>query len=155
MFYLLGLAVSLTCFVSVILMLGGSLLNFVDPSSFFMIIVPLAAILFATGSFKTFGGGLMAAVLPNKPIPEELRGQAASLFRFLSKVTAMLMGIMTIIGFMNILLNLDLSDPNAINAIGMSISSTLISSFYGLILIAVVFEPVVFILKKRHEPKRK
>ena len=70
MFYLIGLAITLFCFGSVIQMLGANLLSVIDPSSFFMIIVPLAAILFATQSFKIFGGGFMAAVFPKKPISE-------------------------------------------------------------------------------------
>jgi predicted PurR-regulated permease PerM len=39
--------------------------------------------------------------------------------------------------------------------LGGNIAANLITWFYAAALIAVVFEPIVFILKKRHIPKRK
>ena len=54
---------------------------------------------------------------------------------------------------MNILMRLDYLDPAAINNLGINIAVSLIVLVYGVLLIAAVFEPVVFNLKKRHDKK--
>ena len=155
MFFILGLAIFLFGAFSAIGYLEGSMMFFVDPASLFIIILPLVGILTATQSFKVFAGGLKAAIFPDKPVSEDLRGKAASLFRFLSKTTALVMVIMTLIGLLLILYNIDFADPNMVTMIGSNIAIMLVLPVYGIILIAGVFEPVVFILKKRYDKERK
>ena len=156
MFLLLGLAITLFIIGFVIQpFLGGDIVNFINLPSVLMIILPLAGILTATQSFKIFSEGFMAAVLPKKEISEEVRGQAASLFRFLSKATAFIGLIMVCISWISILMGLDFSDSNAIHMMFVNIAASLVPMFYAVILIFAVFEPTVFVLKKRHEPRRK
>ena len=153
MFYLLGLAIFLFSVGSTIFILGGDLLYFLNLPTWLIIFVPLVGILTATQSFKVFGAGIKAVILPQQAISEDLRGKAASLFRFLSKVTALTSGIMVLICFVNILMNIDFSYPDAIYGLGINIAASLISLVYAFVLIAAVFEPIVFILKKRQNQK--
>lgn len=83
--------------------------------------------------------------------PED-RINAASLFHLLSKAAALTTAISVIIPMMNILYNLDFAlnhAESAINIIGINIAAVLTSPLYCLLLIVFVFEPVVFILKKK------
>ena len=151
--FVLGFAIVLICSCLTITVLGGNVTDFIQLPSLLILIIPLVAVLTATKSFKVFYGGLKAVVLPKEPITEELRGQAASLFRSLSKATAMISGIGVLISLMNMLMGLDFSEPNAINMMGSNIAAALVVMLYGLLLIVAVFEPVVFNLKKRQAKK--
>ena len=151
--FILGLAIYLISTGTVITILGGDVRDFLSIPSLLIILVPLAAVLTATKSFRVFYGGLRAMILPKEPITEELRGQAASLFRLLSKVTALASALGVLVCWVNILMRLDFSDPAAIYNLGINIATTLIFLVYGTLLIAAVFEPVVFNLKKRYDKK--
>ena len=151
--FILGFAIFLVFIGLVITILGGNVNDFLNLPSLLIILVPLAAVLTATKSFKVFYGGLRAMILPKEPITEELRGQAASLFRLLSKVTALAAALGVLICLVNMLMCLDFSDPLAIYHLGANIAAALILLVYGVFLIAAVFEPVVFNLKKRYDKK--
>jgi len=151
--FILGFAVFLVSSGLVITLLGGDVRDFLNLPSLLIILVPLAAVLTATKSFKVFYGGLRAMILPKEPITEDLRGQAASLFRLLSKVTALASALGVLICLVNMLMRLDFSDSAAIYNLGANIAASLILLVYGVFLIAAVFEPVVFNLKKRYEKK--
>ena len=151
--FILGFAIVLFGFLFGAALLGGWLIDFVDLPSFLIIAIPLLGILTATKSFKLFYGGVKAVIMPKKAMNEELRGQAASLFRMLSKSTAIISAIGFLVCLVNILYNLNISDPYAINLIGPNIAAGLITPLYGLTLIAGLFEPVVFNLKKRRDAK--
>jgi len=153
--FLLGFAIYLVSTGCVIIILGGHVADFINLPSLLIILVPLLAVLTATRSFKVFYGGLRSVILPKEQIKEELRGQAASLFRLLSKITGMVSGIGVLISLVNLLFNMDFTDPHAISCLGVNIAASLILLLYGLLLIAAVFEPVVFILKKRRDTDRK
>jgi hypothetical protein len=147
--FILGVAIYLTCFGLIIGVLGGSISYFINVPSLLMIVIPLTGTLAATRSFKVFYGGLKAVILPNQPLSEEVRGQAASLFRLLSKVTALVMGLDILVSLMIILMNFNWEDPNTINMLGINIAYSLVVMAYAFLLIAAVFEPVVFNMKKR------
>jgi flagellar motor component MotA len=146
---LVGLAIILLSFGVCIILLGGDLRYFIDIASMLAILLPLAGVLVATGSFKVFLAGLRAVIFPKEEISEEMRGRAASLFRLLSKTTAMIAGVSVLICLVNVLFNLDVFHPGSVRALGINIAAAMISLIYGLLLIVAVFEPVVFILKKR------
>ena len=94
-------------------------------------------------------------VFPKKPITEELRVQAASLFRLLSKATAIISALGFLISLFNLLTGLDYSSPDYRCLFGPNIAAASLIFTYGLFLIAAVFEPVVFNLKKRRDTERK
>jgi len=153
--FLLGLAIFVLFTAFIIIALGGDVYNFINLPTILFIIVPLVGILTATRSFKVFGVGFKAIVFSKEPISEEMRGKAASLFRFLSKSTALIAALMVLICIINMLMNIDFNDPAVIPHIGTNVAASLVSMVYGVILIAAVFEPIVFILKKRQDKERK
>ena len=155
MFFLIGFVIFLFGFVFVGQMLGGRITDLIDFTSLLMILIPLLGVLTATRSFRSFYGGMKAVILPKEPLTEELRGQAASLFRLLSKTTALASGMGVLVSLMNILMSLDFSHPEIRYIIGNNVAASLIVMLYGLFLIAAVFEPVVFNLKKRRDTERK
>ena len=155
MFFILGFAIFLATIGFVITILGGDIRFFLNLPTIIFIFIPLTGVLTATNSFKVFYGGLKAVIFPKEPISDELRGQAASLFRFLSKATIMIAVIMTLISLVNMLFSMDFADSNAIYCIGINIAASLISMLYAMILIVGIFEPVVFILKKRQATKER
>jgi flagellar motor component MotA len=153
--FILGFVIFLVSFALTVVVLGGNLTNFLNLPSLAIIIVPLIGVLTATKSFKVFSGGLRAVINPYRPLTEDMRGQAASLFRLLSKTTAIVIALNFIICTINFLLGVDTTNPNVWNAIRGNFAATLIPPFYGMILIAGLFEPVVFNLKKRRDTERK
>jgi len=153
--FILGFAIFLICTLLTAIVLGGDWASFINLPTLLMILIPLAAVMTATKSFKVFYYGLKAMFFPEKPITEELRGQAASLFRFLSKATALVSTIGFLISIINLLMGIDYTIPDLRFAIGANIAATLLIFVYGLFLIVAVFEPVVFNLKKRRDTERK
>jgi len=152
--FILGFVIFLLCSISTVILLGGRIDDFANSPSFFLIITALVAFLAATKSFKVFYGGLKAVILPKSPLSENLRGQAATLFRLLSKTTAVVTGIGVLIALINTIMNLNFDDPDRLSHIGFNISFGLIVMAHGLFLIAAIFEPVVFNLKKRRDMQR-
>lgn len=156
--FLLGLAIML--FSLVFLVIFGkadpmaAIMCFIDWPSLIAIVGPLAAVLTATQSFKVFYEGLRAAVFPKAEISEEMRGRAASLFRLLSKTAAMAAAICMFISFLLILAEMDFSEVSYISKLAQNLAVSFITPLYALLLIVAVFEPVVFILKKRYTGRR-
>ena len=155
MFYLLGLGIFLFSVWASVFTLRGNILDIINIPSMILIIFPLVAVLTATQNFKIFAAGFKAAVFPKSDISDDIRGKAASLFRFLSKTTIFIMLIAFLICFILLLMGLDFDDPKAIGRIGYYVCAAIITPIYGLILIAAVFEPIVIILKKRGDKERK
>ena len=153
--FILGFAIFLVSLAATVPILGGNLMDFLNIPSLLIIAVPLVGILIATKSFKVFGGGLKAVINPFRPLSEDLRGQAASLFRLLSKATAIIVALGFMICIINLLMGIDLSGPDFRSNVKGNFAATLIIPFYGLILIGGLFEPIVFNLKKRRDTERK
>lgn len=153
--FIFGFVIFLISMILTIVLTGGAILDYMNLPTLLFIILPLVGVLTATKSFKVFAGGLLAVINPYRPLPEELRGQAASLFRLLSKTTAIVSVMLLLIMFINICMGLDLSYPDIRSAILVNIAASLVQPFYGMILIVGVFEPVVFNLKKRRDTERK
>lgn len=57
----------------------------------------------------------------------------------------------TVVGLINMLMSMDFSDPNAINALGLNMAAALITTLYGSILANVVFLPIAGRLKIIHK----
>jgi len=57
----------------------------------------------------------------------------------------------TVISLVNMLMGLDFTDPNAINALGGNMAAALITTFYGSVLANVVFLPISGRLKLLHK----
>jgi flagellar motor component MotA len=153
--FILGIAIFLISTFLTVILLAGNWTYFINLPTMLMVLIPLAAVMTATKSFKVFYYGLKAVVLPKKPITEELRGQAASLFRLLSKSTAIISALGFLISLINMLLGMDYSYPDIQDAIARNIGAALVIFVYGLFLIVAVFEPTVFNLKKRRDTERK
>jgi flagellar motor component MotA len=134
--------------------LGTPIVYLLDLPSLFIVLVPLLGILLATKSFKTFVAGIVvAASLKRKKatLSAELREQIALLFRLLSKSTAIICAIAFLICLLALLFGFDFSDSDVLHNIGINIAIALITPLYGMILITGLFEPIVYILRKRDE----
>ena len=148
--------------ICAIIVLGGRPQDFLNWPQLWLILFTLVAVLTATRGFKAFYGGLRAVILPKEPITEELRGQAATLFRFLSKTMALVTCIGVLISLLHLFMKLTIfvaifsptdtfmhGTAGDVMSIGTNMYFGLLIAFHGLFWIAAVFEPVVFILKKR------
>ena len=131
-----------------IMMLGGSLPDFINLPSLFVIFLMNVVVLTITRSFKLFAVGLKAALFPRKIVSDDVREQAASLYRLLSKTTVLGAVVSTLISLTNMLMSLDFADPGSINKLGGNAAAALISSLYGMLLIILIIEPVIYMLKK-------
>ena len=131
-----------------IVVLGGYLSDFINLPTLVLLLLPLAAVLTITRSFKLFGIGLRAALFPKKELEDDVRKQAAQLFSLMSKTTMLAAVITTLISLVNLLRGFDYSASNAlVNFIGNATAS-LVFLLYGLLIIVFIFEPVVYILNK-------
>ena len=145
---IIALLISLVGIPLVILTFGGAYGDFIDLPSWIALVIPILAVLTITRSFKTFGTGFRAALFPKKEIDDGLKAQAASLFRLLSKTTIISGIIMSMIGFMNMLLGIDFYNEHAIENFAVNFSVNMLTILYSLFLIVFIFEPIVYILKK-------
>ncbi|MCL2357863.1 MAG: helix-turn-helix domain-containing protein [Defluviitaleaceae bacterium] len=116
----------------------GNIAYYTNIPSFIMIFIPLLAILIFTRSIKLFFTGLRAAAFPKKEISDELRMQASALFRLLSKTALLAAAISVLIALISIP-EFDLAHMSVV----------LISPLYSLFMVTFLFEPVVYILKKK------
>jgi len=147
--FLLGIAVIVAGFMMLIVFIGGRIIDYVDIPSAVAIVFPLIAVLMATNGFKVFAAGFMAAAFPKTEIAEKMRGQAASLFRLLSKTAVLAAALASTISLVNIFSHIPFRPDTPIAFIGMSIWAICAAWIFALFLILAVFEPVVFNLKKR------
>jgi flagellar motor component MotA len=143
--YLIGIALYLIGFLSAMYLKGVALTALIVPSAIILQLFALIAVLTGTQGFEAFAHGLRAAAFPRKTITEDMRGKAASLFRLLSKTTALAAALGALLGCVEMLSGLN--DPEAM---GHGLAAALVSPLLGVLLIAAVFEPAVVILKKRH-----
>ena len=130
-------------------MLGTSISRFIDLPSIVLLLFPLIFVLTITRSYKFFYLGFRALIFPKIQITEEQREQTISLFRLMSKTAAIAAAIITITAFVSLCVGLNISDPELIFNLIRNIAVFLIVPLYSLIMILVVFEPIVFILKKK------
>ena len=131
-----------------IVVLGGYLSDFLNLPTLVLLILPLAAVLTITRSFKLFGAGFRAALFPKKEIEDDVRKQAALLFRLMSKTTILAAIITTHISLVNLLRGFDYSASNALAGFISNATASLGFLLYGMIIIVFIFEPVVYILNK-------
>jgi len=85
---IIAFGISLFGTLLVIMMYGGQIEDFLFIPSMLMVLIPLVFVLTVTRCFKLFIIGLQAAFFPKKEISYEMRQQAASLYRLLSKTAA-------------------------------------------------------------------
>lgn len=147
--FLLGFAIVLISLGFFTLLLGVNVLYYIDLPPFLVIICPMLGVLAATRSFKAFGEGFKAVVFPKKPVSIESLRQAISTFRLMSKTAAIAVAMSVLICFINIMSHLDPFVAGGASMLGLSMAYLLMSTIYGLLFIFAVFEPVVFVLKKR------
>jgi len=145
---IISIAIALIGTAFIIIAAGGDYGDFIDLPSWIFIIIPLLAVLTITRSFKTLGIGLRAALFPKKEIPDELRKQAVSLFRLLSKTVILSGVIAAFIGITNMAYGINYNDPDLISNLAINIVVNMLPILYSLFLIVFIFEPIVYILKK-------
>ena len=145
---IIALGVFLLGVVTIIILLGGRLPDYLNLPTILFVIAFLIVVLTITRSFKLFAIGFSAALFPKKELSDEKIEQAAKLFRLLSKTTVLAAAITTLISLMNMLLGVDYSAEGLIRALGGNIAASLLSLLYGLIL-AFIFEPVAYILRRK------
>jgi len=148
---IIALLISIVGIAAIIITSGGEYGDFVDLPAWISIIIPILAVLTITRSFKTFGTGFKAALFPKKEIENELKQQAASLFRLLSKTTIISGIIMSLIGFTNMLRGIDFYNEQAVENFAANLAVLLVIILYSLFLVVFIFEPVVYILKKNKQ----
>ena len=146
---IIALGVFILLILSIILLLGGYLRDYFNVPTLFFVIIFLTIVLTITRSFKLFVIGFRAALFPKKEISDDTREQAAKLYRLLSKTTVLAAAITTLISLMNMLMGVDYLAEGLPRAIGGNIAASLLSLLYGL-LIAFVFEPVAYILRRNN-----
>jgi len=133
----------------IIIVFGGDIGDFIDVPTGVSIIIPLLAVLTITRSFKLFGSGFRTALFPKREISDDEKQQAASLFRLLSKTTMMAGIIMFIISFVSMSYGIDYSSPDFLEGFFWNIAISIQAPLYSLFGIVFIFEPIVYILKKR------
>lgn len=123
---------------------------FLNPTAIFILLFSLFGVLTATRGFRVLVRGFKAAMSPYAVISEDDRGRAASLFRLLSKTTALAMALITLIGFISAMGNIEDTQ-----AMAEALAAAIMGAVIGLFLIAAVFEPAVAILKRRQDEERR
>ena len=129
--------------------LGGDLQDFINLPTLVLLILLLVAVLTITRSFKLFGIGFRAALFPKKELDEDVRKQAALLYRLMSKTTILAAVITTLISLLNLMINFNYLEENTLNLSMGNIAASLVFLLYGLIIIVFIFEPVAYILNKK------
>jgi len=129
--------------------IGVNTAYFIDLPSLLMLLIPLLFVLTITRSFKLFSLGLRTLIFPGRFISDENREQVILLFRLMTKTVLIAAIVSMIIGFVGMGAGMDYSTDFFLENLIRNININLILPLYGLIMILVVFEPIVFILKKK------
>ena len=125
--------------------MGGSIAAYIHMPSLVTVFIPLLVVLIFTRSFKVFFAGLRAVIFSKKEIDEEFRVKAASLFRLLSKTAVLAAIISLLIG----LISLPIQYAPDIATAFTYLQVALVAPLYSIFMIAFLFEPIVFLLKKK------
>lgn len=141
--FLLGTAAIIAAF-------GGNLGDFLDVPSWVAMLIPIVAILTVTRSYKVFANGFRIALFPKKEATNEDCKQAASLFRLLSKTAALASVIIFFISLTNMLMKIDYQSELLLDMLGINFATALLVPLYNIFLITFIFEPIVYILKKKN-----
>ena len=147
--FLLSIAVILLGILLFMYLLSADILILFNLPALVFLLIPLLGVLIATNSLKVFAAGIKVVVFPKEEIAEDIRGKAASLFRLLSKTTILAAVVVILISFITIFMNLNLEEHWITDTLIAKISMPFITLIYAIVLILAVFEPIVFILKKR------
>jgi hypothetical protein len=132
-----------------IALLGADARYFIDLPSLYLLLIPIIFVLTITRSYKLFFFGLKTLIFSKIQISEEKREQTIGLFRLMTKTVAISSAIITIIFLVSMFLNMDFTSVDFMYIMIRNISTMLIVPLYCLIMILVIFEPIVFILKKK------
>jgi len=144
---IIALVVFLFGIVLAIVVLGGYIQDFLNLPSLFLIFIPFVAILTITRSFRLFGIGF-TALFPKKEITEDIRTQAAKLFRLMSKTAVTAAAIITLISLINLMFGIDVQDDGFSRNILANAAASFVPLLYGLIMSVFIFEPIAYILRK-------
>jgi flagellar motor component MotA len=131
-----------------IVILGGHIPDFLNLPSLVLIIIPFVAILTITRSFKLFGTGFRTALFPKKEIEEDIRKQAAMLFRLMSKTAIIASAIVTLISLINMMMDMDVYADDFSRFALANFAASFVPLLYGLIMSVFIFEPIAYILRK-------
>jgi len=136
----------------IIVAYGGRIGDFIHVPTWLSIIVLLLPVLTITRSFKLFGSGFRAALFPKREISDDEKQQAASLFRLLSKTIMMAGIIIFIIEFISTGISVyynSLDSSDFMERLFINVVFLAQAPLYSLCVIVFVFEPIVYLLKKR------
>ncbi len=148
--FLIGVAIFLFGVFMSYLITGGHLSAFVLLPLIMLQILSIVGVLAATRSFKVFAVGLYAAIFSKKEVSKETLDQSVSLFRLLSKITM----LSSLIWFIYCVIHI-FGSIGDMSVLLSSLTTSIVGPFWGLVLVAGVFEPLVFILKKRRKTLRR
>ena len=123
---------------------GHGIVGFIHAPSLFAIVAANLAVLIMTGQFKLLIRAKNALLFKKYVISAKDKEDAIALFGLLSKITAGMTIMLTLMGMMGILWQLD--NPAFL---GPMISITMINLIYGALFILVFFLPSMHILKNR------
>jgi len=144
---IIALVVFLFGIVLAIVVLGGYIQDFLNMPSLILIITPFVAILTITRSFRLFGIGF-TALFPKKEIADDIRKQAAKLFRLMSKTAITAAAIIALISLINLMFGIDVQDDGFSRNILVNAAASFVPLLYGLIMSVFIFEPIAYILRK-------
>lgn len=82
---------------------------------------------------------------------KERHAEAVSIYEKAAALAPAFGMVGTLVGLINMLMNLDFSDPNAINSLGTNMSAALITTFYGSVFANGIFMPIANRLKVLHK----
>ncbi|MCL2079194.1 MAG: MotA/TolQ/ExbB proton channel family protein [Oscillospiraceae bacterium] len=82
---------------------------------------------------------------------KERHAEAASIYDKAGMFAPAFGMVGTVVSLINMLMNLDFADPNAINALGANMSAALITTLYGSLFANIIFLPIASKLKILHK----
>ena len=151
--YVFGILVFLIGLVFLVLMPGdiGWIFIFVNLPSIIQLIITIAAVIIATGEFKTFVAATNALLSKNYYIPATVKEKAIKLFKLLSKSVVYASILFFVAGVM-----LTFAAIDDLSKIGPSVMVSLNSIFYGTLINLVFINPAINILEARqnHEEEK-
>jgi hypothetical protein len=153
--YLLGLLVFAIQIIFVMLVATGFdlvwLSNlFFDGMTFAVFLLTITAVIITQGGHKTFIAAINAVLSKKYHIAASDKEKAIRLFRLIGKSVTATALLLTVIGVINILSNLD--NPATI---GVHMAMALLSIMHGIIINLVFVWPVVSILETRYNTEEK
>jgi len=154
--YVVGVLVFLAAILLTIILLGGSIFDYLNLPTIFFLLLPIVAVIIMKGGTKTFIVAVNALLSKKYSISAADKEKAIRLFRLIAKTVTFASALVTLISLLNMATGINLTDNDDVRGVILpNVAASFVAVFYGLLINMVFIYPAIEILESRHDAEVK